>query len=95
MSRLVWAPAAQADLARIDGFNVRYDPDFADRMGRAAVSAGRFLLEFPAAGAIVQGDDRKWKVPGTDYILVYRIIADGVEIVRAYHAREDWRRRDP
>ena len=92
MSRVVWAPEAQADLARIDAFNAQHDADFADRVGRAAVAAGRFLVQFPAAGPIVQGDDRKWTVPGTDYILVYRVIADGIEVARAYHARENWRR---
>lgn len=92
MSRAVWAPAARADLARIDDFNAERDRDFPEKVTRAAIAAGHFLAEFPLAGPIVDRDDRKWRVPGTDYILVYQVVADGVEILRAYHGRENWRR---
>ena len=95
MSRTFWAPLAQADLARIDDFNAVNDVDFADRVGRAAIAAGRFLADFPAAGAILHGDERKWHVPTTDYILIYRISGDDVEILRVHHGREDWRRPAP
>ncbi len=91
MSRARWAPKAQADLARIDEFNAKHDPEFADRVGRAAIAAGEFLAEFPSAGPLVDGDDRKWTVPHTDYVLIYRIAKHGVDIVRAYHGRENWR----
>ena len=91
MRRVVWSPAARADLARIDDFNAEHDPDFADRVARAAIAAADFLAEFPAAGPVVRGLDRKWRVPGTDFILVYHASVQGVEIVRTYHARENWR----
>ena len=95
MTRTAWAPLAQADLARIDDFNIRHDPDFADRVGRLAIAAGNFLTEFPAAGPIVDRNERKWRVPETDYILIYRIVPEGIDILRVYHTREDWRRRAP
>jgi plasmid stabilization system protein ParE len=31
-------------------------------------------------------------VPETDYVLIYRIVPYGVEILRAFHARENWRK---
>ncbi|MGQ7322992.1 type II toxin-antitoxin system RelE/ParE family toxin, partial [Streptococcus suis] len=66
-----------------------------DRVGRAAIAAGRFLAEHPAAGPALADGQRKWCVPGTDYVLVYRVVAGDVEILRVYHGREDWRRSDP
>lgn len=93
MSRATWTPLAQIDLARIDDFNARRDLDYADLVGRAAIAAGNFLADFPAAGPIVDRDERKWRVPDTDYVLIYRIAPNGVEMLRAYHGRENWRKQ--
>ncbi|MCK8457989.1 type II toxin-antitoxin system RelE/ParE family toxin [Sphingomonas faeni] len=93
MSRATWAPLAQIDLARIDDFNARRDLDYADLVGRAAIAAGNFLADFPAAGPIVDRNERKWRVPDTDYVLIYRIVPHGVEILRVYHGRENWRKQ--
>ncbi|MEG8032164.1 conserved hypothetical protein [Sphingomonas aurantiaca] len=92
MSRTSWAALARIDLARIDDFNARHDHDYADLVGRAAIAAGNFLADFPAAGPVVDRDERKWRVPETDYVLIYRIVPHGVEILRAFHARENWRK---
>ena len=95
MTRVVWVKSAQADLARIDDFNARRGRDFADRVGRAAIAAGRFLAGNPEAGPALHAGERKWRVPSTDYVLVYRIVASRIEILRVYHGRENWRRLDP
>ncbi|MEG3167765.1 type II toxin-antitoxin system RelE/ParE family toxin [Sphingomonas sp. LB3N6] len=93
MSRATWAPLAQIDLARIDDFNARRDLDYADLVGRAAIAAGNFLADFPAAGPIVDRNERKWRVADTDYVSIYRIVPHGVEIPRVYHGRENWRKQ--
>ena len=90
-----WTRRAQRDLARIDNFNVRNDPDFADAVSRAAIAAGNFLADYPQAGSALEGGERKWLVPQTDYVLVYQVTSAGVEILRVYHGREDWRRSEP
>ncbi len=95
MRRVTWAPRAKADLARIDVFYAERDPDFADEIGQAAIAAGRFLSEFPAAGPIVDRDARKWRIAETDFLLLYRITLTGVEILRVRHGREDWQRAAP
>lgn len=92
MMRPVWSPRAKADLARIDDFNAIRDRNFADEIGRAAIAAGRFLAEFPGAGAVIDGIERKWRIPRTDFILIYRVTETHVEILRAYNGRENWRR---
>jgi plasmid stabilization system protein ParE len=92
MRSVVWTAPAQADLAAIDDRYGEVAPDFADLAARAALAAGRFLAEHPAAGPLARDFGiRKWRVRGTDYILLYRIVAAGVEIIRVRHVREDWR----
>ena len=93
MSRATWTLLAQIDLARIDDFNARRNLDYADLVGRAAIAAGDFLADFPGAGPIVDGYERKWRVSETDYVLIYRIVPHGVEILRVYHGRENWRKQ--
>lgn len=95
MKRAIWSSDALADLARIDGFYVSLDPDYADRVGRHAVRAARFLADQPHAGPQVASGFRKWRVPGTRHLLIYRIVPDGVEIVRVFHGRENWRQPVP
>jgi toxin ParE1/3/4 len=95
MSFARWTRRAQADLIRIDDFNTRNDPDFADAIGRAAIAAGDFLSDHPHVGPVLRGGERKWSVKHTDYVLVYRLIDGGVEILRVHHGREDWLNLEP
>ena len=94
MSRVIWSGEALGDLARIDDFYASIDPDYADRVGRHAVRAARFLADHSHAGPIVKTTLRKWRVPGTPFVLIYRVAAEGVEIIRVHHGRENWRTSD-
>lgn len=89
MRRVHWAGDALRDLGQIDDWYEERDPDFADTVGDAALSAANFLLNFPLAGPIYYGKVRKWPVPNTDYRLLYRVVGEVIEIVRVRHARED------
>lgn len=91
MSRVAWTRRAQIDLARIDSFNRPNDPDFATSIGRAAIAAGVFLADYPGARPTLADGERTWLVPRTDYVIVYRIVIDGVQMLRVYHGRENWR----
>lgn len=93
MNTAEWTREAQADLAALDDEFSQLGPDYAYRVGRAALAAGRFLAEYPQAGPILDGSVRKWLVQRTDYVLLYRPIANGVEILRLQHAKRDWRPR--
>ena len=59
-------------------------------MGREAIRAGLFLADYPQAGEEVAPDHRRWRVPRTRYILIYRLVPDGVEVLRVRHERENW-----
>ncbi|WP_439539406.1 type II toxin-antitoxin system RelE/ParE family toxin [Sphingomonas sp.] len=93
MNKAEWTREAQADLAALDDEFSQLGPDYAYRVGRAALAAGRFLAEYPQAGPILDGSVRKRLVQRTDYVLLYRPIANGVEILRLQHAKRDWRPR--
>lgn len=92
MKRAQWTKTAQADFARIDDFYQDLSPDFAGRLGAAALGASRFLAENPRAGAVLEADIRKWRITSFEYVLLYRIKGSGVEMLRMHHARESWRR---
>ena len=90
MRSVVWADSARRDMARIDDWFADVDPQFADRLGLAAIAAARFLIDFPFAGpAVPDSILRKWPVPRTDYRLFYVVTESGLEIVRVRHVRED------
>ncbi len=91
MTKVVWSPEAQADLASIDDQLFLENPDFADRVAIASVQSARFLLDWPFAGPMVgEQDYRKWRVKRTPYIFIYRPADGDVHILRVYHERQDW-----
>ena len=64
---------------------------YADRIGDAAIAGGRFLAERPYAGPTVRGGPcRKWLIARSPYVLIYRVVPSGVQIVRMVHAATDW-----
>jgi len=93
MSHARWTIAARQDLAAIDDHYAELSPDHADRVGRAALAAARFLADRPEAGPRITARFRKWRVAQTDYVLLYRPVPDGVEILRMHHVRQNWRPR--
>lgn len=93
MSRAQWTEEAQLDLAGVDDYYNELNPLYAVRVGRAALAAGRFLAKQPQAGPRVLGETRKWRVAGTPYVLIYRPVTDGVEILRLHHGRQNWKPR--
>lgn len=91
MKHASWTRLARADLARIDDFYQELNTEFADRLGRAALAAARFLAQNPRAGAVLEAEVRKWRIASFEYVLLYRVVASGIEVLRMHHARENWR----
>lgn len=92
MIRLVWTPPAIGDLEAIDDYWAGYAADSAEQVGVRIESAAAFLVELPKAGSPLEnGQARKWRVAATPYLLVYRALADRVEILRVYHECMNWR----
>lgn len=87
MPALVWLASAQRDLATIISYIAERDPAAARRLRISIEQAVVLLVEHPYLF-------RPGRVPGTrelvahpNYIVVYRVTADSVEVVAVVHAR--------
>jgi toxin ParE1/3/4 len=92
MMRLSWSALAEADLAEIDDYWWVRDRDMAIALIERVRLAAERLRDMPAKGTFIDGGAvRKWSVPKSPYLLLYRVQPDGIEILRIYHSRQDWR----
>ncbi len=89
MRRAIWSASALADLGEVDRYLRDYSADHAHRIGGMAIAAARLLADNPYLGPVAQGDLRKWSIRGTEYLILYRPMPDGVDIVRLMHAKQD------
>lgn len=91
MTPLIWSPTSQRDIARIaDWLEERNGAGAPEIIARIRESSWR-LREFPLSGPKIDKiGARKLSVPGTHYLLIYRLRAGFVEISRVRHAHEDW-----
>jgi len=86
--RLVFARAAERDLAEIEAFIARDSISAARRFVRRLLVACETLVDQPRAYAQAGVQDLR-KRPMDDYLIFYRV-SDRVEIVRILHAARDW-----
>jgi len=86
---VVFSPEALADLAAIRSYIGERNPSAASHVAVQIVAACDRLEYLPERG-------RPGIVPGTrevtilwPYVIVYRIVPDGVEIIRIWHGAQD------
>jgi toxin ParE1/3/4 len=93
MRTLIWTASALRDLEHIDAWlSSEADPEVAIRILVAIKERANFLLEFPLGGPPLEEETHALRVRGTNYSLVYRLPGDErIEILRIFHARQDWR----
>lgn len=90
MARVFFTRRAREDLIDIWSHIAKDDPHAADRVLDRLNEAANRLAEHPEMGA-ARDDIRpglRYRVIGS-YLLLYRLVDAGVEIVRAVHARRD------
>ncbi len=85
--RVRWLRGALANLDAIGEYIARDNSAAADRMVRTIHGAVENLRQFPAMGrpGRVMGT-RELVIPGTPYIVPYRIRDNDVEVLRVLHA---------
>lgn len=92
MSQVQWAGPALRDLETIDDYWALHAPARAASIIAAIDFAASFLADTPRAGMPI--DDRgvrKWRVRGTDYLLIHRLSERAnVQILRVFHDRQNW-----
>lgn len=89
--RVEWLPAAQQDLTTQLAWVADQDPWAAIDMGNAIEAAVTRLCDYPALGrpGRVTGT-RELAVVGTPYVVVYRIEATAVVVLRVLHGARRW-----
>jgi toxin ParE1/3/4 len=96
MPKLLVSPQACEDLDQIHCYLFHRDPEAADRVLEAALTTFEDLAETPGMGRprVFQHAElsglRSFRVRGfPNYLIFYRAVADGIEIVRVLHAARD------
>ena len=93
---LVWSPTARDDLRRIRTYIERHHPKAASRVARRIVETSHRLRAGPRIGPPGrEKNTREIVVRGTPYLIVYRLAATTIEILRVLHGRQDWPATEP
>jgi toxin ParE1/3/4 len=86
---IVWSPRAIEHLAHLRAYIARDNPKAANRIASALLEVVERLAELPNLGrpGRVAGT-RELVVPGTPYVIPYRLRADRLEVIAVFHARQ-------
>ncbi|MDQ2924248.1 MAG: type II toxin-antitoxin system RelE/ParE family toxin [Acidobacteriota bacterium] len=89
--KIRWTEYAAARLPEIKEYIAVDNPRAALKQVRLIVAATRRLGMFPSSGRIgrVEGT-RELTVPGTPYIIPYRIVNDVVQLLSIEHGAHEW-----
>ena len=88
---IVWSPRAIAHLTALRAHIAHDNPPAARRIATTLLDAVEALAQHPNLGrpGRVAGT-RELVVPGTRYVIPYRLRGDRLEIVAVFHSRRKW-----
>ena len=88
---VVWSPRAIGHLADLRVYVARENPDAAARTAAILLSAVDRVAAVPNLGrpGRVAGT-RELVVPGTPYVIPYRVRGERLEIIAVFHGRQRW-----
>lgn len=88
---IVWSPRAIQHLAHLRAYLARDNPKAASRIAGALLEAVERLAALPNLGrpGRVAGT-RELVVPGTPYVISYRLRGDRLEVIAVFHVRQKW-----
>ena len=91
---VVWSRRAIGHLAHLRAYIARDNPDAAARTATTLLAAVDRLAAFPNVGhpGRVSGT-RELVIPGTRYVLPYRVRGESLEIIAVFHGRQRWPKR--
>ena len=91
---IVWSPRAIEHLTRLRAYIARDNPKAANRVAGVLLDAVERLAELPNLGRPGRvGDTRELVVPGTPYVIPYRLRGDRLEVIAVFHGRQKWPKR--
>lgn len=88
---IVWSRRAIEHLAHVRSYIARDSPRAANRIASVLLESVERLAELPNLGrpGRVAGT-RELVVPGTPYVIPYRLRGDRLEVVAVFHGRQKW-----
>jgi len=91
---IVWSPRSIEHLTHLRSHIARDNPTAANRIGGILLDAVERLAELPNLGrpGRVAGT-RELVVPGTPYVIPYRLRGDRLEVLAVFHGRQKWPKR--
>ena len=88
---IVWSPRAIEHLAHLREYIAHDNPNAANRIAGALLEAVERLAQLPNLGRAGRvAGTREIVVPGTPYVIPYRLRGDRLEVVAVFHARQKW-----
>jgi toxin ParE1/3/4 len=89
-----WSPRAIEHLADLRSYIARDNATAANRIASVLLEAVERLAELPNLGrpGRVAGT-RELVVPGTPYVIPYRLRGDRLEVIAVFHGRQKWPKR--
>lgn len=88
---IVWSPRAIEHLAHIRSYIARDNPNAANRIASTLLDAVERLAKLPNLGRPGRvGGTRERVVPGTRYVIPYRLRSDRLEVIAVFHGRQKW-----
>ena len=90
---VVWSVRAVRNLALLRARMARDRPDAARQMAEAILASVDLLSAHPGLGkpGRIRGT-RELVVPGTPYLVPYRVRGERIEIAAVFHGRQKWPR---
>ncbi len=86
-----WSRTAVLDLKAIREYIAKDRPTAARRIALRIRDSVRHLEQFPLSGKIGRvPNTREFVIPGSSYIVVYKIEDDEVLIAAVLHGRQNW-----
>jgi toxin ParE1/3/4 len=94
MKVLDWTKPSIADLSDIRNWLItEAGTSIAVRVLEQIRQQAEQLETFAALGPAVAATRRKWRVHGTNYVIVYRITSTSIDVLRIHHVRQNWKSR--
>ena len=88
---LIWSPPARFHLRQAQAFIAEDNPRAPAKTAARILNAAERLIAFPASGRPDRvPHTRELVVPGTPFILPYRVRGEVIEILLVLHAARNW-----
>lgn len=86
---IAWSPRAIEHLAHLRAYIARDNPKAANRIAGTLLEAVERLAEMPNLGRAGRvAGTRELVVPGTPFVIPYRLRGDRLEVIAVFHGRQ-------